>query len=424
MSVPRVVRIVLVALGLAVPAVLQPVAALPAGAGSSGIGVGPRAAPVRAVPLGPDAPVVAAAISGNGRYVAYVVQVEPAEGETDQPTRFLYRRDLRTGDTEEVLPGSNPSIGPAALSTDGNLIGATGWLDDRVDHALIGDVGAGTVQDISLALSALDIASSVSVSGTGRYALYAQVSQFLGSRLPAEIYRYDLRTRITELVSAGPTGIAEADSADPAIAADAGFAAFTSAAGNLVGGDRNRLPDVFVASLRTGVVQLVSRGPAGPANGPSTAAGISADGRWVPFTSAATNLVVGDRNGMSDVFVRDRRNGRVQLVSRGPAGPANGPSTAAGISADGRWVLFTSGASNLVTGDTNGQPDVFVRDLRNGRVLRVSRAPDGAEPAGPSSAAGISGDGRLAVFLTDRLGGGTGAYLRDLSTGTTTLLTR
>ncbi|MEN3362446.1 MAG: hypothetical protein V7637_6428 [Mycobacteriales bacterium] len=402
MFVLKVVGMGAVLVGLAAPAGVMPAAAAPVPASS----------------------VVAAAISGDGRYVAYVVRTEPPAGRTDQPSRFLYRRDLRTGATEALLPGSDPTIGPAALSADGNLIGAAGWVGEPVGHALIADVGAGTVRDVSLPLSDLDSVSSVSVSGTGRYVLYAQVSQFLGSQLPAEIYRYDAATGLTSLVSESPAGIADADSGDAAISADGGFAAFTSAAGNLVDRDVNGLPDVFVVSLRTGTAQLVSRGPAGAANGPSTAAGISADGRYVPFTSAASNLTAGDSNGVTDVFVRDRRNGQVRLVSRGPAGPANGPSTAAAISAGGRYVLFTSAASNLVGGDTNGVPDVFVRNLGNGQLRRVSRAPGGQQAAGPSTAQGISADGRRVVFLTGTPGGGTEAYLGDLTTGATTPLRR
>src|SRR5687768_9773023 len=89
---------------------------------------------------------------------------------------------------------------------------------------------------------------------------------------------------------------------------------------------------------------------------------IGSDGRYVAFTSDATNLVAGDTNGRSDVFVQDRQTGLTTLVSVGVSAQANGHSHDPSISADGRYVAFSSDASNLVSGDTNGATDVFVHD--------------------------------------------------------------
>src|SRR4029077_13825020 len=132
--------------------------------------------------------------------------------------------------------------------------------------------------------------------------------------------------------------------------------------------------DVFVRDLQTGATERVSVGERGePANAGSSAPSISADGRYVAFSSDASNLVAHDSNGVSDVFVRDRRKGsteRVSVSNRAEQGDAG--SDGASISADGRFVAFRSRASNLVRGDSNGAADAFVRDLQAGATERFS----------------------------------------------------
>jgi len=135
---------------------------------------------------------------------------------------------------------------------------------------------------------------------------------------------------------------------------------------------------------------------------PSWTAGVSANGRFVAFTSQATDLVPGDTNDRQDAFVIDRKNGRTQRVSvstsgaQAKAGPnPDGGSAALGISANGRYVLFRSDASNLVPGDTNGKMDAFVCDRATGKTRRIP-------PAGPGVYAGaLSANGRYAVLQAD-----------------------
>ena len=133
-------------------------------------------------------------------------------------------------------------------------------------------------------------------------------------------------------------------------------------ASNLVPGDTNGTYDVFVKDLQTGAITRVSTDAnGGQGNANSYTPSISADGRYVAFTSYASNLVPGDTNGTSDVFVRDLQTGAITRVSTDADGD-QGNSTAGGISisADGRYVAFNSDASNLVPDDTNGAYDVFV----------------------------------------------------------------
>jgi Tol biopolymer transport system component len=134
----------------------------------------------------------------------------------------------------------------------------------------------------------------------------------------------------------------------------------------LVPGDTNGAADVFVRDLVRGTTARVSVGPGGAqGDGGSGGAAISADGRFVAFPSEATNLVSGDTNGASDVFLRDRRTGVTRRPSVGQGGvQGNDLSHSPALSADGRYVAFGSDASNLVPGDTNGAHDVFVRTRR------------------------------------------------------------
>ena len=187
------------------------------------------------------------------------------------------------------------------------------------------------------------------------------------------------------------------------VSADGTLVAFVSGSPNLVPGDTNGVRDVFVRNLVTGTTTLVSVGAGGQANGASSNAHISADGRFVVFTSLAGNLVAGDTNGVADVFERDLATGQTTRVSS--AGGVQGNDTsgeaASGISADGGTISFSSAASNLVPGDTNHSRDVFVWTRADGAVERVSVAGDGSQAAaGASDASSISADGRYVAFAS------------------------
>src|SRR3954471_17653605 len=204
------------------------------------------------------------------------------------------------------------------------------------------------------------------------------------------------------------TGGASANEATPqdgiSVSADGTLVAFVSGSPNLVAGDTNGARDVFVRNVLTGTTSRVSVGAAGQANGASSNARISADGRFVVFTSLAGNLVVGDTNGAAHVFERDLATGQTARVSVSAGGvQANDTSGAAAsaISADGGAISFSSAASNLVPGDTNHSRDVFVWTRAGGAIERVSVAGDGSQAAaGASDASSISADGRYIAFAS------------------------
>lgn len=194
----------------------------------------------------------------------------------------------------------------------------------------------------------------------------------------------------------------QADSASRGtwISGDGRYVAFTSEASNLVPGDINGGGDAFVRDLRTGVTSRVSlSGQGRQGNDGSSFPKLSDDGRYVGFLSGAANLVPGDTNQLEDIFVRDRRAGTTRRVSVSTTGAqANDASRVVSISGSGRYIAFVTSASNLVPGDTNGESDVFVHDLRAGTTSRVNVSTSGAQANSPTYDAAISGDGRYVTF--------------------------
>src|SRR5438093_1319906 len=169
-------------------------------------------------------------------------------------------------------------------------------------------------------------------------------------------FRASVSTEGTEASASSGGGIS--------VSSSGRFVAFASSATNLVAGDQNGLPDVFVKNLTDGSVQLASLAwDEEQANNGSRAASVSRDGTRVAFMSAASNLTQRfDVNGADDIFVRDLAAGTTALVSADPDGNyVEAESTMPSISADGRFVAFYSPATNLVPDDTNGVDDAFLR---------------------------------------------------------------
>lgn len=243
----------------------------------------------------------------------------------------------------------------------------------------------------------------------------------------------------TQRVSLSSDGVQSNDySYFPSVSGDGRYIAFGSSATNLVAGDTNGAPDVFVHDLQTGLTELVSVASDGTqGDGESNYPSISSDGRFVAFMSRAGNLVPGDTNSCwwpggdtscADVFVHDRQTGLTQRVSVASDGTqGNRGSSDPSISGDGRYVAFSSRADTLVEGDTHlcdpgplsaqqeNCSDVFVHDRQTGITRRVSVSSDGLQSNGHSAyydKASISGDGRYVAFTsyaTNLVEGGTQA---------------
>jgi hypothetical protein len=239
---------------------------------------------------------------------------------------------------------------------------------------------------------------------------------------------------VTEVVSLSTDGVLGNDSSGDAVVARGGrIIAFQSNASNLVPDDNNLANDVFVRDRVAGTIERVSVSSAGEqGNGISFGTAISDNGRFVAFTSHASNLVDGDANGTSDVFVHDRTTGKTELVSVTPDGTSGDGACAFGIdiSGDGRFVVFASKAGNLTSDPPTGQMEIYVRDRLLMSTELVSLASDGAAAnRGSTGSPSISADGQYVVFetkatnlSTDDRRGTSDIFVRDRSSATTTLV--
>ncbi|MHB8086478.1 MAG: TolB family protein [Dehalococcoidia bacterium] len=246
-----------------------------------------------------------------------------------------------------------------------------------------------------------------SISGDGRYVAFDSFASNLvtgDTNDDLDVFVHDCMTGITNRVSVDSNGNqSNSYSNFPSISDDGRYVAFTSKASNLVTGDTNGLEDVFVHDCITGVTSRVSVDSNGnQSNWWIEEPSISGDGRYVAFDSFASNLVTGDTNNTWDVFVHDCNTGitdRVSVDSKGNQG--NGSSERPSINSNGRYVAFQSMASNLDSGDTNSLEDIFVHDLITGVTSRVSVDSSGAQGNGRSYDPSISGDGRFIAFHSE-----------------------
>jgi Tol biopolymer transport system component len=199
----------------------------------------------------------------------------------------------------------------------------------------------------------------------------------------SDIFVYDRQSGETTRASVAIDGTdGNAGSGYSVISANGRYVAFSSSASNLVPDDTNAADDVFVRDMVSGETTRVSVADDGSESpvGAGTFCSISGDGQHVAFDSQSTTLVTGDSNGSNDVFVRHLDAGRTTRVSVNSGGAeGNDWSDGPDITPDGRFVVFTSWATNLVDGDTNGNQDVFRHDLLTGETIRVSVAGDGSQ---------------------------------------------
>jgi Tol biopolymer transport system component len=244
------------------------------------------------------------------------------------------------------------------------------------------------------------------LSGDGRFVAFASVSTNLvpdDTNNVWDIFVHDRLTGQTSRVSVASDGTqANGGSESPVISGDGRFVAFVSDASNLVPDDTNGDYDVFVHDRVTGETSRVSVASDGAqSNAEQAMIAISADGRFVAFVSDAGNLVSGDTNGWADIFVRDRLKGQTSRVSVASDGTQHNGFIAQtpSISADGRFVAFASDGSNLVLDDTNDVQDVFLHDRLTGQTSLVSVASNGAQAIGSDSLlTSMSADGRFVAF--------------------------
>jgi Tol biopolymer transport system component len=328
-------------------------------------------------------------------------------------------------DTTPEVTGVVPPSGPTTGGTEVVLLGTNLEQTTRVTiggvEATI--VGEPTSTSVTI-LTPAGVAGVKEVVVTGSQGPVTTPRQFV----------YNASAKITD-----ESAPANAPSTQPSLNRDGRFVAFRSLGDNLVAGDTNEVADIFVRDRSTRAIHRVSVATDGAqANGESAHPKISADGRYVAFVSSASNLVVGDTNGVADIFLHDRdvdgdgifdevnarATIRVSVASDGQQ--ANGASAEPDLSPDGLWVAFSSLATNLVVGDTNGVADVFAHNWPSGQTRRISVTSTGAQANGASRAPDASLGARRIVFASDATnlveGDGNGArdvFLHERGDGST-----
>ncbi|MEM9774907.1 MAG: hypothetical protein AAF902_10020 [Chloroflexota bacterium] len=221
----------------------------------------------------------------------------------------------------------------------------------------------------------------------------------------ADLFLHDLQTSETILISKAFDGFqADQPSGSPAISFDGRFIAFISSASNLVRSDTNASGDIFVFNYQENTINrisLSSDGLQGNKHSVSWSPSISENGQFIAFTSTASNLVPDDGNNKGDVFVHHIESGRTTLISIATNGSqGNELSSFPSISGDGRFIVFQSEASNLVPNDTNGFKDIFLHDRQSHTTVRLSIAYDGLEANESSTLPVISQDGKYIAFTS------------------------
>ena len=324
------------------------------------------------------------AISADGRFVAFEsAATNLVEG--DRNSRLdVFVHDRATGATTRVsvstagLEGDGDSADPS-LSADGRFVAFASSANNlaptdasALQDIFVHDRVAGETRQVNLNAdgeSANRHSLRPVLSPDGRYVAYESNASNLVSNEwsgRAEIFLYDRVSGMTTLESVG-TGGTRANDNSMLAALDEGARriAFTTAASSLTPGDTNDAFDVFLRNRETGVTTRISAGAFGPVTpDPSVWPAISADGRFVVFGSEAPNLVAGDTNGLMDAFRYETTTGTIERVSVSSAGgQGNSRTDAPRLSGNGLVVAFSSGATNLVPGDSNNRNDVFVHDV-------------------------------------------------------------
>jgi hypothetical protein len=364
-----------------------------------------------------------AAISADGRFVAFASFASNlVPGDTNK-TEDVFVHDRVTGLTERVSVDSaglesNGDSMQVAISADGGVVafvsGATNLVSGDTNAAwdiFVHDRTTGVTERVSVdsnGAESNDYSNVPSLSADGRVVAFGSSATNLISNDTngfSDVFVRDRVAGVTERISvdsSGAEGDGNAGGGFSSISSDGRSVAFVSGATNLVAGDTNGRFDIFVHDRTTGVTERVSVDSNGnEADDSCYSSALSSDGHVVAFESGATNLVPGDGNGLSDVFVHDRTSGVTERASvDGSGADSDGTSQSASLSADGRWVGFTSGATDLDTGDTNHVQDAFVRDRAQAITRRISLDTAGVQGDDSSGNPLLSADASVVAFFS------------------------
>ena len=353
-------------------------------------------------------------MTGRNRFAAALLAaalaalVASTAGAISLPER-TFRVSTAVNGTDADGRSSRPAVSPdgRTLAFDSQATNLDADLNGPIRDVFLRRLPEQRTTLVSEALSGGGDADSYGASITGDIVAFVSAASNLveGDTNGAEdVFLRDMPGPVVR-VSIAPDGTQpDAGADEPDLSEDGRFVAFTSAATNLVPGDTNGAEDVFVKDLTTGALQRISDVDGRAADGRSRGAAISADGRYVAFVSTAPDLVPGDTNFAEDVFVYDRLARTIELASvssredQQDVAVAPGFSQRVDISGEGRYVVFDSDSAILVRGDRNQDTDVFVRDRKRGRTRRASIDSVGREGDNDSFYPSISANGRYVVF--------------------------
>jgi len=361
-------------------------------------------------------------ISSDGAMVAFISEATNLVPGDTNDAQDIFVHDLNTGITERVSIATAGTQGDddaftLSLSSNGNYVAfrsyatnlVAGDTNDVID-VFVFDRNTDTTERVSVATAgtqANDESFSPAISSAGRFVAFRSDATNLvanDTNNNSDIFVRDRTLGVTQRVSVASDGTqANGDSILPAISSDGRFVTFSSEASNLVGGDMNNLADIFVHDRQNDTTVLIV-GPAEFNTGSGiiiVAPNISPDGGFVGFRSNADDLVPTDTNNSFDTFLIDRGTliaERSSVSSSEVEG--NSDSSRPSISSNNRFVIFSSNATNLVSNDTNGFEDVFVRDRNDGRTRRVSLTFDGLEGDNRSFSAVVSDNGQFVAFTS------------------------
>ncbi|MBL3599766.1 MAG: DUF11 domain-containing protein [gamma proteobacterium endosymbiont of Lamellibrachia anaximandri] len=361
-------------------------------------------------------------ISSDGRFIAFESVAGNLVPNDNNSTNDIFVQDRDSGQTTRVSVDSSgvESNGwslSSAISDDGRYVtfdsSATNLVTADTNNArdiFVHDRTTGVTTRVSLDSSGIEGGShsiTPAISSTGQFVAFASYADNLvldDTNGRIDIFVHDRDTGETTRVSMDSVGEqSNRDSALPSLSADGRYVVFESDASNLVLNDSNNTRDVFVHDRDTGETARVSVNSSGMEGSDfSSSPAISGDGRFVTFQSHAANLVTGDTNGTTDIFVHDRVSHETTRVSVDSSGtPASFLSFTPDISADGRYVAFSSIDPNLVAGDFNSVMDIFVHDRNTGQTSMVSVRSSGAQGDASSTNPAISADGTHVVFESE-----------------------
>jgi Tol biopolymer transport system component len=367
-----------------------------------------------------DANCREALISTDGRFVTFSTAATTLVAGDGNGASDVFFHDRQTGSTTRIsvsVAGAegNDSSTASAISADGRYVGFVSRANNLVASdtngswdGFVRDTVSGTLERVTVGAGGVEGNASSNflpfVSPDGRYVSFVSSASNLGPGDVNNVADVFLRDRVAGTTLRVSVDSTNAEGPSPsyggACSTDARFVAFDTES-QLVPEDDNGLEDVYVRDVSAGITTRVSVSSAGgQSNGWCGFPALSGDGRFVAFQSDATTLVPGDTNGQYDIFVHDRSTAETRRVSVSSTGAqAFGWSATPSMSVDGRYVLFSSYASNLVPADTNSAFDVFVHDLMSSATLRLSVSSSGIEGNGWSTGTvTMASDGRTFAF--------------------------